>query len=72
MFNGNFSAERAVRPPFNNVAAIPDEASVSAIPFWDRIDAKINDIKNVFPVPPGASKKKYPPDPSFTTFIGVS
>lgn len=37
-----------------------------------RIVAKINDIKNVFPVPPGKSKKKIPPVPSFTTFMSVS
>ena len=30
-FKGNFNAECAVRPPSNRVAAIPDEASASAI-----------------------------------------
>ncbi|KAJ8877292.1 hypothetical protein PR048_021746 [Dryococelus australis] len=48
-------AEWAVRPPSNNVAAVPDEASASAISLCELIVAKINEIK-VFPVPPGASK----------------
>lgn len=33
------------------MASIFDEASASAIPFCDGIAAKINDIKNIFPVP---------------------
>jgi hypothetical protein len=57
IFNGNFSAEWAVRPPSSKVAAIPDEVSASAILFCERIIANINEIKKVFPVPPGASKK---------------
>ena len=38
--NGNFSAEWAVRPPFNNVAVILDEASASAISLCEQIVAK--------------------------------
>jgi len=36
------SAEWAVRPPSSKVAAIPDEASASAILFFERIVANIN------------------------------
>lgn len=61
MFNGNFKAECAVRPPSNNVAAIPEEASANAIFRSDRIVAKNNEMRNVFPVPPGESKKYNPP-----------
>lgn len=57
MFNGNFKAECAVRPPSTRVAAIPDEANARATPFRDLILAKSNEIQNVFPVPPGASRK---------------
>lgn len=57
IFNGNFSAEWAVLPPSSKVAAIPDEASASAILFCERIVANINEIKKVFPVPPGVPKK---------------
>jgi hypothetical protein len=62
----------SVRPPSNDVAAISDEANASAIPFCDRIVDKINVIENVFPVPPGTSKKKNPPVSAFATFIIVS
>ena len=43
IFNSNFSAEWAVRPPSNNVAAMPNEASASAISLSERIVAKINE-----------------------------
>lgn len=58
MFNDNLSAEWAVWPSSIKVAIIPNEASANAILFCDQIVAKINDIKNVFPVPPGTSTKK--------------
>ena len=54
-FNGNFSAECAVLPPSNKVAAMQDEAKSNAILLWERIVASNKEIKNVFPVPPGAS-----------------
>ena len=40
IFNCNFSAGWAIRPPSNNVAAIPDEASEGAISLCERIVAK--------------------------------
>ena len=66
MFNANFKAEWAVLPLGSNVAAISDEARAKAMSFWDRIAARINLIKNILPVPPGASKKKIPPTPLLT------
>lgn len=64
MFNVNLNAECVVRPPSNNLATIPDEAS--AIPCFNKIVAKMNnDIKNV-------PTKKHLPVSLFTTFISVS
>lgn len=60
-FNGNFSAECAVRPPSKSVAAIPDDAIASAILFRDRMVAKMIEMRKVLPVPPGASMKYNPP-----------
>lgn len=54
--SGNLSAECAVRPPSRRVAAIPDDANAKAMSHLDRIVAKINEMTNVFPVPPGASR----------------
>ena len=45
------------------VAAIPDEASASAISLCEWIVAKINEIKEVFPVPPGVTKNQIPSVP---------
>ena len=53
------------------MAAIPDEASVSAISLCEQIVAKISEIKKVFPVPPGVCKNQIPPVPSFTTLLIV-
>jgi len=39
------------------VAAIPDEASASAISLCEQIVAKINEIKKIFLVPPETSQK---------------
>ncbi|XP_025408816.1 uncharacterized protein LOC112682428 [Sipha flava] len=58
----------AVRPPSNNVAAIPDEASASAIQFCDRI--KINDIKKSQSYLKHISKKNLP-DFAATTSVGT-
>ena len=58
MSDGNLNAECAVRPPSNKMAAMPDDAISNAVFCCDRIFARINDIKNVLSVPPGASKKK--------------
>ena len=57
MFNGNFKAECTVRPPSNRVAAIPDEAKARATSFSELILANSNVFRNVFPVPPGATRK---------------
>ncbi|GFT08987.1 hypothetical protein TNCV_4104681 [Trichonephila clavipes] len=60
----NTSRERASIP--RRVAAciqaraIPDDARAQAMSFWDRTAARINFIRNVLPVPPGASKKIFP------------
>ena len=58
IFRGNFIAEWAVLPPGSNVAAIPDDARANAVSFLELIDARIHLIRQVLPVPPGASKKK--------------
>ena len=50
-----------VQPPVNNVAAIPLDAVANAILPSDRSFARIRLIKNVLPVPPGASKNNIPP-----------
>ena len=44
-----------VCPPVNSVAAIPLDAVANAILPSDRSFARIRLIKNVLPVPPGAS-----------------
>jgi hypothetical protein len=56
MSSGSFSAECAVRPLSKSVAAIPDDATASAILLCDRMVANISEI-NVLLVPPGASIK---------------
>uniref|UniRef100_A0A8D9FB32 Uncharacterized protein n=1 Tax=Cacopsylla melanoneura TaxID=428564 RepID=A0A8D9FB32_9HEMI len=56
-FKGSLKAAWAVRPPSKRVAAIPDEATATAICLLDLIFARIRFIRKVFPVPPGASKK---------------
>lgn len=62
ILNGNLSAEWPVRPPFNNVAAIPDEVSASVISFCQRIVAKINAKKKNFPgSAENVQEKKTPP-----------
>ena len=50
-----------MRPPVNNVAAMPLDAVANAILPSDRSFAKIRLIKKVLPVPPGTSKKTYHP-----------
>ena len=49
-----------VQPPVNNVAAIPLDAVANAIFPSDRSFASNKLIKNVLPVPPGASKNNIP------------
>lgn len=56
-FSGNLKAEWAVFPPCNNVDAMPEEALAIVIFLLLLTFAKSKFIKNVFPVPPGASKK---------------
>ena len=58
MLNGNFGAEWGILPPGNNVAVIPGKARGKARSFCYRTVARMNLIRNVFPVPPGVSKKK--------------
>ncbi|KAL1492420.1 hypothetical protein ABEB36_010672 [Hypothenemus hampei] len=50
----------------SNVAAIPEDATTMAILFCERILANKRVIKNVLPVPLGASKKYTPPALVFT------
>jgi len=45
---------------------MPDDATVNAMPLFNRILARIIEIRNVLPVTPGASKKKNPPCPAET------
>lgn len=54
---GSLKAEFAVFPPSNKVAAMPDYATEIAICFCILMVASKRLIKNVLPVPPGASKK---------------
>ncbi|GBP76223.1 hypothetical protein EVAR_61893_1 [Eumeta japonica] len=49
---------------------MPEEATATAMSDLARIVAKINDMRNVLPVPPGASRKNKP-FPSSTAFINV-
>src|ERR1044072_6508965 len=51
----------AVLPPFIKSAAIPEDATATAISPDDLIVASKVLYKNVFPVPPGPSTKKHPP-----------
>lgn len=60
-FSDSLRAEWTVRPPSNNVAANPDDATANAIWLYARIEAKVSEIWNVLRVPLGASKKKIPP-----------
>ncbi len=58
--NGSLNAECAVRPLDRRVAAIPEEAAAIAI---DPSSLTLDNTKfsrNVFPVPPGASRKTQP------------
>jgi hypothetical protein len=55
---GILNQEWAVRPPSNNNAAIPDDATTRAIRLSHRTLPKIRLYKKVFPVPPGPSTKK--------------
>ena len=66
-----FEYSMVILAPSNDVAAIPDEASVSAILLCEQIVAKINGFKKVFPVSPRVSKKQIPSVSSFTTFLIV-
>lgn len=59
---GNLNAECAVRPPDNRVDAIPDEATATIMSDLDLTCASIRFMRNVLPVPPGASIKKSPPE----------
>jgi len=63
---GILNLECAVVPPSSNVAAIPDDATESAIRPSDRTFAKVKLMTNVFPVPPKPSRKNTPPLPAST------
>ena len=54
--NGILNMLCKVRPPVNNVAAIPLDAVANAILPSDQSFARIRLIRNVLPVPPEASK----------------
>ena len=56
-FKGIFRVECAVLPPVSNVDAIPDDATAMAIFLFFRMWARRRLIRNVFPVPPWASRK---------------
>ena len=56
-FSSSLKVECAVFPPDRSVAAIPDEATAIAMSPCSRIFARSKLRRNVFPVPPGASRK---------------
>jgi len=57
MFSDSLRAEYAVLPPSINIVAISEEASGNAIWTFERTLTRIREIKKVFTVSPGASKK---------------
>ena len=59
--NGILNCEWAVRPLFNKIDAIPEDATAKVILPAERTHARIKFSINVFPVPPGPSIKKMPP-----------
>lgn len=61
-FNGSLNKARAVYPPSSRVAAIPDETAAIAIIPFERSLAHNKFISKVFPVLPGAFKKKMFPN----------
>ncbi|KAG8337039.1 hypothetical protein J6590_034127 [Homalodisca vitripennis] len=65
----DYCKECAVRHPSSNVAAIPEEATETAMLDLARTVAKTTDMRNVLPVPPCKYK---PPFPSSIAFINVS
>ena len=60
-FNGSMNVEWAFLSPFSRVAAMPEDATASAIFLWLCTFAKRRLIRNVLPVLPGASRKRNPP-----------
>ncbi|GFR07981.1 hypothetical protein TNCT_653801 [Trichonephila clavata] len=54
--SGNLKAEWAVRPPASRVAAMPEEATATAMAFSFLGKANSKFSRKVLPVPPGASK----------------
>ena len=57
ILSGHLNVEWAVRPPSKSVAAMPDEATAGAFFLSNLTFANSKFIRNVLPVPPGASKK---------------
>ena len=57
---GSLKTECAVLSPERRVAAIPEEATASAMRLFCRTAARRRLMTNVFPVPPGESRKKTP------------
>ncbi|GFR31013.1 hypothetical protein TNCT_367421 [Trichonephila clavata] len=55
--SGNLKAECAVQPPASRIAAMPEEATATAMSFYflTKVNSKLS--RKVLPVPPGASKK---------------
>ena len=56
-FRGNLNAEWTVQSPGSSVIAINEAATVRAIFSWRQTMARERVVTNVFPVPPGASRK---------------
>lgn len=56
-FNSHFNAEWGVQHLSNNVAIIPEEETATTMFDIARAAAKINYIKNIFPISPGTTKK---------------
>ena len=55
---GSLNTECAVLPPERRVAAIPEEATASAMRLFCRTAARRRLMTNDFSVPPGESRKK--------------
>lgn len=70
IFSGNLNAEWAVLPLSNKVAAMSDYATPNMMPLFDRISARISEMRNVLQFHLVHPKiKKDPPCPAKTTSI---
>ena len=59
IFSGSLNVKWTVRPHSQSVAAMPDEATARSISLTNLTFAHSKFIRNIFPVPPGASRKTF-------------